>query len=261
MARASDRNQRVDRPRALEGRTMLRLLLLASAFAAFAASAALADEACFGSDAEALSTALTKAGSCRAALAKFSACAWGSSADLRFGDIVVKVCEGAFVGNLTATGKANYADEAALCAYEHARQDGTMYRSMEALCRAEVASRFAETPALADQPPPRASFDCNTARTPLEKAICADARLGRADLVLSRVYKQAMQTLTPDERRALNADERRWMAHLVADCGLAGAASEKARACALAAFEARFTAIDECAGGVDMTKCLASNVE
>ena len=189
---------------------MLRLLL-ALALATFAASAALADEACFGSDAAALSTALEHAGSCRAAFAKFSACAWGSSADLAFGDVVVKVCEGAFLAKLTAAGKANYADEAALCAYEHARQDGTMYRSMEALCRAEVAQRFAETPALADQPLPRASFDCNAARKPLEKAICADAKLGRADLVLSRVYKQALRTLTPDERRALFASERDWM--------------------------------------------------
>ena len=239
------------------GPNMLRLCL-AAAFAAFAVSSAFADEACFGSDAEAMSTALEKAGSCRAAFARFSECAWGSSADLAFGDIVVKTCEGAFVGKLTAAGKANYAAEADLCAYEHALQDGTMYRSMEALCRAEVAQRFAETPALADRPPPRASFDCGAARTPLEKAICADAKLGRADLVLSRVYKQAMQSLTPDERRALKADERRWMTHLVVDCRLADAASEKARACALAAFETRFTAIDECAGGADLPKCLAS---
>jgi uncharacterized protein YecT (DUF1311 family) len=237
---------------------MLRLAL-AAALVAFAASTATADEACFGSDTAALSAALEKAGSCRAAFAKFSECAWGSSADLAFGDIVVKVCQGAFLDKLTVAAKANYADEGALCAYEHARQDGTMYRSMEALCRAEVAQRFAEAPALADHPPPRASFDCGAARTPLEKAICADAKLGRADLVLSRVYKQAKQSLTPDERRALNADERDWMAHLVADCHLTGAASENARACALAAFEARFTAIDECAGGADMTKCLASN--
>jgi uncharacterized protein YecT (DUF1311 family) len=236
---------------------MLRLLL-AAALSAFAASAAFADEACFGSDADAMSAALEKAGSCSAAFAKFSACAWGSSADLSFGDIVVKVCEGEFLAKLTAAGKANYAAEAALCAYEHTRQDGTMYRSMEALCRAEVAQRFAETPALADQPSPRASFDCNMARTPLETAICADAKLGRADLVLSRVYKQAMQSLTPDERRTLNADERRWMAHLVVDCHVANPASDKARACALAAFETRFTAIDACAGGADMTKCLAS---
>jgi len=237
---------------------MLRLLF-ALALAALAASAARANDSCFGSDADALSAALEKAGSCRAAFAKFSACAWGSSADLAFGDIVVKVCEGAFVAKLTAAGKANYAAEAALCAYEHARQDGTMYRSMEALCRAEVAQRFAETPALADQPLPRASFDCNTAHTPLEKAICADARLGRADLVLSRVYKQAMQSLTPGERRTHNANEREWMAHLVADCHLADAASEKARACALAAFESRFTTIDECQGGADVTKCFASD--
>jgi uncharacterized protein YecT (DUF1311 family) len=237
---------------------MLRLLL-AAAFSVFAVSAALADEACFGSDAEAMSTALEKAGSCRAAFAKFSACAWGSSADLAFGDVVMKVCEGEFLARLTAAGKANYATEAALCAYEHARQDGTMYRSMEALCRAEVASRFAATPALADQPLPRASFDCAKAKMPLEKAICAEAKLGRADLVLSRVYKQALQTLTPGKQRALNADERQWMAHLVVDCHLTGAASEKTRACALAAFEARFTAIDECAGGDNMTKCLASD--
>ena len=115
------------------------------------------------------------------------------------------------------------------------------------------------TPALADQAPPRASFDCNTARTPLEKAICADAKLGRADLVLSRVYKQAMQSLTPGEQRALNADERKWMARLVRDCGLTGAADERAYACARAAFEARFTALDDCEGGADMTKCLASD--
>jgi len=236
---------------------MLRLLL-AIAFFTFAASASLAEEACFGSDAEAMSAALEKAGSCRAAFAKFSACAWGSSADLAFGDIVVKTCEGAFVGKLTAAAKANYAAEAALCAYEHARQDGTMYRSMEALCRAEVAQRFAETPALADQPLPRASFDCKAARTPLETAICADAKLGRADLVLSRIYKQAMQALTPDERRTLNGDERRWMAQLVVDCHVANPASDKARACALAAFETRLTAIDQCAGGENMTKCLAN---
>ena len=236
---------------------MLRLLL-AAAFATFVSQAAFADDACFGSDAGALSAALEHADSCRAAFAKFSACAWGSSADLTFGDIVVKVCERGFVAKLSAAGKTNYSDEAALCAYEHVRQDGTMYRSMEALCRAEVAQRFAETPALADQPPPRASFDCAKARTPLEKAICADAKLGRADLVLSRVYKQAMQTLTPDEQHALNADERQWMARLVGDCHLTTAADAKARACALAAFEARFTAVDECVGGDDMEKCLSN---
>lgn len=233
--------------------------MLRFAFAALAlcaASSAFADEACFGSDAEALANALEKAGSCRAAFAKFSACAWGSTADLSFGDIVVKACENEFLGRLSAAGKANYEAEAALCAYEHAHQDGTMYRSMEALCRAEVASRFAAAPALADQPRPRASFDCAKAKTPLESAICADPALGRADLVLSRVYKQAMGSLTPAERDALNADERKWMAKVVADCKIAAAPGRPALACARAAFEARFTAIDDCAGD-EMMKCLA----
>ena len=237
---------------------MLRFIF-AAAFAAQAASAALADDACFGTDADAMSAALEKAGSCRAAFAKFSECAWGSSADLAFGDIVTRTCEGEFLAKLSTSGKANYEDEAALCDYERERQDGTMYRSLAALCRAGVAARFADAPALADRPLPRASFDCSAARAPLEKAICADAKLGRADLVLSRVYKQAAQSLTPGEQRALNADERKWMARLVRDCGLTGAADEKARACARAAFEARFTALDDCEGGADLTKCLASD--
>jgi uncharacterized protein YecT (DUF1311 family) len=238
---------------------MLRLLL-AAAFSAFAASAALAGDACFGSDGEAMSAALKNAGSCRAALAKFSACAWGSSADLAFGDVVVKVCEGEFLAKLTPAGKANYEAEAGLCDYEHARQEGTMYRSAEALCRAEVASKFAATPALADRALPRASFDCAKAQTPLEKAICVDPALGRADLVLSRVYKEGMASLTPAERDALNADERKWMAKVVADCKLATAPDKRALACARAAFEARFTAIEECSDNPDgaMTKCLAA---
>jgi hypothetical protein len=233
-------------------------VLLVLAFAALAASAARADDSCFGADADALSSALEKAGSCRAAFAKFSECAWSSSADLGFGDIVVKTCEGEFLAKLTPEGKANYQDEAALCDYEHARQEGTMYRSPTALCRAGVAARYADTPSLADQPLPQASFDCAKAKAPIEKAICADAKLGRADLVLSRVCKQTTQSLTPDERRALAAGEREWMARVVAKCRIAAGADRKALDCARAAFEARFTALDDCEGGDDMAKCLAS---
>jgi uncharacterized protein YecT (DUF1311 family) len=226
-------------------------------FCLLAASAA-AKDACFGTDADAMSDALSKAGSCRAAFAKFSECAWGSSADLGFGDIVVKICEGEFLGKLSAAGKANYQDEAALCDYEHERQDGTMYRSMAAMCRAGVAQRYAETPALGDKPLPRASFDCAKAATPLEKTICADPKLGRADVVLSRLYKQAMKSLKPAEQGALNADERKWMATLVVNCRLAAApANDTARDCVRNAFERRFTAIDGCDGGdADMVKCV-----
>jgi len=234
------------------------LRFVAAAFVLFAASAAFADDACFGSDADALATALEKAGSCRAAFAKFSACAWGSSADLAFGDIVIKTCEGEFLAKLSPAGKANYDDESTLCEYQYEREEGTMYRSLASLCRAGVAARFADQPALADHPLPRASFDCAKARTPLETAICADPKLGRADLMLSRIYGQATQSLTPDEKRAVAVDERRWIARLAGDCHLDPVAGAKARDCARAAFEARFTALADCEGAPDIAKCLAS---
>ncbi|MGD0643160.1 MAG: lysozyme inhibitor LprI family protein, partial [Roseiarcus sp.] len=193
---------------------------------------------------------------CRAAYALLSKCAWGSSADNQFSDIVVKACAGAFLNTLSPAGKGNYAAESELCDYEHQRQEGTMYLSQAALCRAEVALRFAGDPRLADRPLPAASFDCAKARTPLEKTICADPKLGRADVMLSRVYRQAMQSLTPDEQRALNADERKWMAKVAADCRLTdAAASAHARDCAREAFERRFTAIDGCEGDGDVAKC------
>ena len=55
--------------------------------------------------------------------------------------------------------------------------------------------------------PPRASFDCNTARTPLEKAICADAKLGRADL--RAVARLQAGDADADARRATRAQRRR----------------------------------------------------
>lgn len=233
-------------------------LVLALAVWLLAASAASADEACrYAGDADAFVDALSKAGSCRAAFALLSECSWGSSADVEFSDVVVKTCEGGFLDKLSPAGKANYAAEADLCYYEYQRQEGTMYRSMAALCRAGVASRFAEDRALADRPVPAASFDCAKARTPLETTICADPQLGRADVMLSRLYRRAMKSLTPDEQRALNAGERKWMTKVAADCRLTdGPAGAKARDCAREAFERRFTAIDGCEGDADVAKCV-----
>ena len=234
------------------------VLALGFCLAAAAASAASAEETCrYAGDADALVDALSKAGSCRAAYALLSECSWGSSADVEFSDVVAKTCEGGFLDKLGPAGKANYAAEAELCDYEYERQEGSMYRSMAALCRAGVASRFADDPALADRPLPAASFDCAKARTPLETTICADPQLGRADVMLSRLYRRAMKSLTPDEQRALNANERKWMTKVAADCRLTdGPAGAKARDCAREAFERRFTAIDGCEGDANAAKCV-----
>lgn len=222
--------------------------VLALGLCVFAGSAVAAADGCFRSDAEAQTAALAKAGSCRAAFAMISECAWGSSADVGFAAVVAKTCEGEFLAKLTGPARDNYAAELGLCGYEQQRQQGTMYLSAAALCRAGVAARFADNPSLADRPLPAASFDCAKARTPLEKTICADRRLGRADIVLSRVYREALKSMTPDDQKALNADERRWMAKVAADCRLADAqAGAKAADCAREAFERRFTAIGGCA--------------
>lgn len=38
-----------------------------------------------------------------------------------------------------------------------------------------------------------ASFDCTKAKSPVEKAICSDAELGKLDEDLSKVYKDALK--------------------------------------------------------------------
>ncbi len=53
---------------------------------------------------------------------------------------------------------------------------------------------LAVSPAVAAGP----SFDCASAKQPVEKAICADPALAEADLALSRAYRQALQRLAAD---------------------------------------------------------------
>lgn len=53
---------------------------------------------------------------------------------------------------------------------------------------------LAASPALAGGP----SFDCRTARQPVEKAICADGALAELDLGMARAYRQAVQRVSGD---------------------------------------------------------------
>src|SRR5437660_590284 len=181
----------------------LTLVLLLSICGALPAAA---QEACefFSDDAfDKLARALSHAKSCAAAAAKMHDCAWGSSADTQLAPIVVAKCEKTFLGKLSAPAKKRYYEEMQLCAYQFARQTGTMYMSAAALCQVDVAAHFAGAPEIANQPSPRAGFDCDKARTPLETAICSDIRLGHADIVLSRVYAGLMKHSAKEERAAL----------------------------------------------------------
>jgi uncharacterized protein len=62
-----------------------------------------------------------------------------------------------------------------------------------------------------------ASFDCNKARTPVEKAICADPHLSSLDGRLARAYGAALEKAGDDEM-ALRQDQRDWLRALNAGC-------------------------------------------
>lgn len=81
---------------------------------------------------DAMAKDLSQAKTCSAAAAKMRDCAWGSSADTQLAPIVIEKCEKTFLPKLSPAAQKRYADEMQLCAYEYARQEGTIYMSAAA---------------------------------------------------------------------------------------------------------------------------------
>jgi uncharacterized protein len=223
-----------------------------------------AQDACqFGSEepANSLVKALTQAKSCEAAVKKLDDCRWGSSADTQFAPIVIEKCEKTFLSKLSPTAEKHYANEMQLCAYEYARQEGTISMSEAAMCQVDVAEKFATNPAIANRPEAHASFDCSRAQTALEEAICSDIKLGHADIVLSRVYSRLLKDANKEIRSRLVQDERDWLKDLPGKCGLSSLPmSQQSLNCIRNEFELRFTRLDSCADE-DAGSCLQSPAE
>ena len=210
---------------------------------------------------EGLENLLREQKSCKAAMALLSECRWGSSADTEFSAIVVSICEKEFYQGLSKAAQTDYGERMQLCAYRYAGQQGSLYMSMAATCQSEVAARFAD-PDAAREPLGRASFNCGKAVTALEKAICSDRKLGRADLVLAQSYREAVASLDADgeTRGALIADQRRWLDRVARKCQLADGGtpfSAKSLACVRGAFEQRFALLDSCGEAGISVDCLA----
>jgi hypothetical protein len=169
------------------------------------------DDCHYGSEeaANSLVKALTEAPSCGAAVKKLHDCEWGSSADTQFAPIVIEKCERTFLKKLSPAVENHYTTEMQLCAYQYAREEGTLSMSEAAMCQVDVAAEFAANPAVANQLEPRASFNCNRAETILEKATCSDIKLGHADIILSRVYSGLLKSARKETKPRLIADERR----------------------------------------------------
>lgn len=216
-----------------------------------AAASVQAQEPCKFGSFEASAKELEEAKSCEAAVARINDCAWGSSADTGLAPIVITKCEKRFLEKLSPSAKEHYAEEMQLCAYEFARQEGTLYMSAAALCQVDVAAHFATDPTAASQATERAGFDCQKAQTPLERAICSDVKLGHADIVLSRVYSRTLKNSEGNDKSVLVENEKQWLKAVPVQCGLSEPPfSEKSLNCIRNEFEDRFTTLDACQEGI-----------
>ncbi|WP_337270301.1 lysozyme inhibitor LprI family protein [Oryzifoliimicrobium ureilyticus] len=194
---------------------------------------------------------------CQAALKTLWECQWGSSADTAFSAVVVGKCESSFFDRLSSSAQRNYAARMELCAYRYARVSGTLFMSMAAFCQAQEAASTASNPALADKPLDRASFDCTKAESPIEKTICASPSLGKADLVLGQEYRDALKSVTNEDRAQLVADEKAWLERITSQCKPNETASPTIVACLRNAFEIRFSTLINCGEGGNYTpECL-----
>ena len=82
---------------------------------------------------------------CEAAMKLFTDCEFGTSGDIALGAAVENKCEGDFLKRLKVSQKRSYQREMRVCDRKYQNEDGTMYRSFTAFCRAEVAQRYART--------------------------------------------------------------------------------------------------------------------
>jgi hypothetical protein len=84
--------------------------------------------------------AITATHGCEHAMKVFTDCAYTASGDVQLGAAVEQKCERDFLGRLGAAEKRAYQHEMDVC--DHKYENGTMYRSFTAFCRAEVAQRY-----------------------------------------------------------------------------------------------------------------------
>jgi hypothetical protein len=79
---------------------------------------------------------------CGRAMKLFEACEFGTSGDIQLGAAVEKKCERVFLARLTEPQKLVYRREMQVCDRKYRNEEGTMYRSFTAFCRAEIAQRY-----------------------------------------------------------------------------------------------------------------------
>lgn len=85
--------------------------------------------------------AINAAPGCERAMKLFEACEFGTSGDIHLGAAVEKKCERDFLARLKEPQRHLYQREMRVCDRKYQNEEGTMYLSFTAFCRAEVAQR------------------------------------------------------------------------------------------------------------------------
>lgn len=107
----------------------------------------------------------------------------------------------------------------------------------------------------------RASFDCENPSTAMEIAICADQRLGDADIELAAEIERAMKAAGNKGAQLIADSQKKWSAFVQQSCPLGvagGVPTVFERSCIRVAFETRVEQIKACTRnrGSATTSCL-----
>ena len=116
-----------------------RMVLVLSAVLLLVVPARAQDCPTEGSGWEGRQDAVRKAPTCKEALKVAEACAYGATGDVGLTNIVLEKCEADFSAKMSKAQRQRYNHEIKRCDEEYRREEGTMYRSMAAFCRATLA--------------------------------------------------------------------------------------------------------------------------
>jgi pimeloyl-ACP methyl ester carboxylesterase len=96
-----------------------------------------------GFDWEKIEEAARAAPSCERSFQMLARCSSGAGSDVGLGSVVTSRCEADFLTKLSSAQRQVYRSAQARCQRKYQQESGTMYRSFEAFCGAEIARAYA----------------------------------------------------------------------------------------------------------------------
>jgi hypothetical protein len=132
-------------PRGAKAARRLVALALLGGVASFGQPAQAITQECpvEGFDSDKIEEAARTAPSCERSFRVFRLCGSGASGDVGLGSVVTERCEAEFLNHLNKSERQAYRRAQERCARKYRHELGTMYRSFEAFCGAEVALSYA----------------------------------------------------------------------------------------------------------------------